>query len=129
MLPLVFLAQNPPHHLMDVRLCCLRDFLLLRMLLSFCCASGLCAFICWTLKKYKTMLTEWFVANQRYEDARLLTYLDFPSKWIWDGPNKRWKIRSLRKKKFGPPIGWIYNVHPTTNELFFLRMLLNVVQG
>jgi hypothetical protein len=80
-------------------------------------------------KKYKTMLTEWFVANQRYEDARLLTYLDFPSKWIWDGPNKRWKRRSLRKKKFGPPIGRIYNVHPTTNELFFLRMLLNVVQG
>jgi hypothetical protein len=80
-------------------------------------------------KKYKTMLTEWFVANQRYEDARLLTYLDFPSKWIWDGPNKRWKRRSLKKKKFGPPIGRIYNVHPTTNELFFLRMLLNVVQG
>jgi hypothetical protein len=27
--------------------------------------------------KYKTMLTEWFVANQRYPDARTLTYIDF----------------------------------------------------
>lgn len=31
---------------------------------------------------YKTMLTEWFVANQENEDARCLTYLDFPSGWI-----------------------------------------------
>jgi hypothetical protein len=34
-----------------------------------------------------------------------------------------------RKKRFGPLIGQIYNVHPTTNELFFLRMLLTVVPG
>jgi hypothetical protein len=77
--------------------------------------------------KYKTMLTEWFVANQRHQDARRLTYLNFPTEWIWDGTQKVWKRRSL-EKKFGP-IGRIYNVHPTTNELFFLRMLLNVVEG
>ncbi|KAM0864416.1 hypothetical protein ACQ4PT_043941 [Festuca glaucescens] len=38
--------------------------------------------------RYKTMLTEWFVANQRHVDARALTYLDFPTGWVWDASNK-----------------------------------------
>jgi hypothetical protein len=79
--------------------------------------------------KYKTMLTEWFVANQRYPDARTLTYIDFPSKWTWNGQTKKWRRRKRVKKRFGPPIGRIYNVHPTTNELFFLRLLLTIVPG
>nr|XP_051226821.1 uncharacterized protein LOC127344561 [Lolium perenne] len=74
------------------------------------------------------MLTEWFVANQRYRDAHALTYLEFPSKWVWDAKTKRWG-RRRRNTKFGPPIGRIYNVHPSTNELFYLRMLLTVVPG
>ena len=32
----------------------------------------------------KTMLTEWFVANQNYPSARNLTYCEFPSKWRWE---------------------------------------------
>jgi hypothetical protein len=32
----------------------------------------------------RTMLTEWFVANQVHESARSLTYTDFPSEWRWD---------------------------------------------
>ncbi|KAM0915483.1 hypothetical protein ACQ4PT_010818 [Festuca glaucescens] len=78
--------------------------------------------------KYKTMLTEWFVANQRYTDARELTYLQFPSKWRWDTSSKRWR-RRRRQLKFGPPIGRVYNVHPSCGELFYLRMLLTVVAG
>ncbi|KAM0914328.1 hypothetical protein ACQ4PT_011536 [Festuca glaucescens] len=31
--------------------------------------------------RYKTMLTEWFVANQNHLDARSFTYLDFPTAW------------------------------------------------
>jgi hypothetical protein len=31
----------------------------------------------------RTMLTEWFVANQRHENSRSLTYPDFPSEWRW----------------------------------------------
>lgn len=74
------------------------------------------------------MLIEWFVANQCYPEDRALTYLEFPSKWIWNGHTKRWEKRT-REFKFGPPIGRIYSVHPTTNELFFLRILLTVVPG
>jgi hypothetical protein len=32
----------------------------------------------------KTMLTEWFTTNVQNENARNLTYIDFPSKWRWD---------------------------------------------
>jgi hypothetical protein len=32
----------------------------------------------------KTMLTEWFTANQQYEKAHELTYCEFPTKWTWD---------------------------------------------
>jgi hypothetical protein len=31
-----------------------------------------------------TMLTEWFETNLRHEQARCLTYCDFPKKWTWD---------------------------------------------
>jgi hypothetical protein len=32
----------------------------------------------------RTMLTEWFSTNQRYPEARSLSYCDFHSKWIWN---------------------------------------------
>lgn len=76
----------------------------------------------------KTMLTEWFVANQQHTSARSLTYLDFPSKWSWDNKEKLW-VRRKRERKLGSKIGRIYHVHPGTGELFFLRMLLMVVAG
>jgi hypothetical protein len=40
---------------------------------------------------HKTMLTEWFVANQRYSDARTLSYCDFPSKWKWNERTSTWE--------------------------------------
>lgn len=76
----------------------------------------------------KTMLTEWFVANQRHPSARSLTYLEFPSQWIWNNSDKVW-TRRQRSKKLGSKIGHIYHVHPGTGEHFFLRVLLMVVPG
>ncbi|KAM0859110.1 hypothetical protein ACQ4PT_047400 [Festuca glaucescens] len=78
--------------------------------------------------RYNTMLTEWFTANRLYSDARQLTYLEFPSAWTWVSVRKVWAKRK-RKLKFGPKVGRIYHVHPSTGELFFLRMLLTVVRG
>ena len=77
---------------------------------------------------HKTMLSEWFVANQQHLSARTLTYLEFPSKWCWDGKENIWSTRK-RQQKFGNKIGCIYHVHPSTGELFFLRMLLMIVPG
>lgn len=39
---------------------------------------------------HKTMLTEWFVANNKYTSARSLTYCDFPTKWSWIEDQKKW---------------------------------------
>ena len=75
-------------------------------------------------KIQKTMLTEWFTANQQYENAHELTYCEFPTKWTWDQKNRKWNER-----KHGFKIGRLYYVNPTEGERFYLRMLLMVVKG
>ncbi|KAJ1264872.1 hypothetical protein BS78_08G035200 [Paspalum vaginatum] len=74
---------------------------------------------------HKTMLTEWFVANQRNESARVLTYCEFPSKWRWDGVDRSWRPRRRGDGK----IGRLYYIHPSVGERYYLRMLLLVVIG
>jgi hypothetical protein len=71
-----------------------------------------------------TMLTEWFEANLRHEQARCLTYCDFPKQWTWDASTRCWKSRSRCTK-----IGRMYSVHPTPGELYYLHMLLMIVNG
>ena len=73
---------------------------------------------------HKTMLTEWFKANGRYRSARSLTYCDFPTCWSWNAQGKKWCKRKRSKR-----IGRIYYVHPSTGELYYLRMLLMIVKG
>jgi hypothetical protein len=36
----------------------------------------------------KTKFTEWMKTNALYEEARELTYSDFPSKWVWHNKDK-----------------------------------------
>ncbi|KAK1603462.1 hypothetical protein QYE76_037774 [Lolium multiflorum] len=71
---------------------------------------------------------EWFVANENHPEARDLTYLDFPTGWVWNASQKVWTKRR-QKRKIATRIGRIYHVHPSTGELFFLRMLLLVATG
>ncbi|KAG2596891.1 hypothetical protein PVAP13_5KG209907 [Panicum virgatum] len=75
-------------------------------------------------KKQKTMLTEWFVTNKEYEEAKELTYCEFPLKWRWDETNKKWI-----KRQHGFKIGRLYYVNPAEGERFYLRMLLMIVKG
>jgi hypothetical protein len=35
-------------------------------------------------RSQKTKLTKWFEANKLYDDARKLTYCEFPQEWTWD---------------------------------------------
>ncbi|KAM3699395.1 hypothetical protein ACJW31_05G022100 [Castanea mollissima] len=72
----------------------------------------------------KTKFTEWMKANASYEEARELTYSEFPTKWVWHNRDKEWKLR-----KSGRCIGRIYYAHPANGERFYLRMLLNVIKG
>jgi stress-induced morphogen len=58
------------------------------------------------------------------EEARELTYSNFPSKWVWHKKDKEWRLR-----KSGRCIGRIYYVHPGSGEHFYIRMLLNIIKG
>ncbi|KAK9742462.1 hypothetical protein RND81_03G174700 [Saponaria officinalis] len=72
----------------------------------------------------KTTMTKWLVANKENVDARHLTYAEFPTKWVWDKETKTWKPR-----KKGRTIGRIYFAPPNSGELYYLRLLLNIVKG
>ncbi|GJR91911.1 DNA helicase [Tanacetum coccineum] len=70
--------------------------------------------------KKNTTLTEWFAYNASNQNGRHLTYLDFPSEFVWYGDSKTWSPRRNCRSS----IGRLAYVHPTSGELFFLRMLL-----
>ncbi|XP_074373675.1 uncharacterized protein LOC141714026 [Apium graveolens] len=72
----------------------------------------------------KTKFTKWLETNKNHEDARELTYSDFPTRRVWNTRDKIW----TRRKK-GISIGIIYFAHPSSGERFYMRMLLNVVKG
>ncbi|KAH9668825.1 ATP-dependent DNA helicase [Citrus sinensis] len=72
----------------------------------------------------KTKFTEWLEANKNYDDARELTYSDFPTCWVWNSKDKTWT-----RRKNGLAIGRIYFAHPSSGERFYMRMLLNFVKG
>ena len=73
----------------------------------------------------RTMLTQWFVCNELFPEARALTYPEFPSKWIWDQRDRRW---TKRKQQHGK-IGRLHYVHPSAGDRYYLRMLLLTVKG
>ena len=72
----------------------------------------------------KSKFTEWMKANELYEEAKELTYSDFPTKWVWHKRDKEWRLR-----KSGRCIGRIYYAHLASGERFYLWLLLNVVKG
>ncbi|XP_062089097.1 uncharacterized protein LOC133795659 [Humulus lupulus] len=72
----------------------------------------------------KKKFTEWLETNKNYEDARDLTYSDFPTRWVWNSKDKTWT-----RRKNGIAIGRIYFAHPSTGERFYMRMMLNFVKG
>ena len=59
-----------------------------------------------------------------FEEARSLTYCDFPIAWTWDVKSRSWHPRGRGEK-----IGRVYYVHPLSGELYYLRILLMIVKG
>nr|CAD1817250.1 unnamed protein product [Ananas comosus var. bracteatus] len=64
------------------------------------------------------------ITNATYDDARELTYIEFPTKWVWHSSDKIWT-----RRKQGNRTGRIVYIHPNAGELYFLRLLLNKVRG
>lgn len=76
------------------------------------------------IKAKKSKFTSWMEANKLYDEGKTLTYSEFPSHFVWRADEKRWKIREK-----GRSIGRVVYSHPTSGEIFYLRLLLNVVKG
>jgi hypothetical protein len=72
----------------------------------------------------ESMFTAWLDANKKYPFARNLTYSAFVGKFVYVKRKREWKPR-----KRGYTIGRLIWVPPSTGELFYLRMMLTVVQG
>ncbi|XP_076956429.1 uncharacterized protein LOC143631602 [Bidens hawaiensis] len=71
-----------------------------------------------------SMFSAWMLCNQINDEARNLTYVEFPTKFVWKLEQRKWK---RRKKGFS--IGRIHQVSPSLGEAYFLRILLNKVKG
>ncbi|GKE82321.1 hypothetical protein Tco_1552321 [Tanacetum coccineum] len=69
----------------------------------------------------KTTLTELLYYNEWNTDGRHLTYLDFPSEFVWNPNGKYW---SRRRQKHKSSIGRLTYVHPAAGDLFYQRILL-----
>ncbi|CAH9118153.1 unnamed protein product, partial [Cuscuta epithymum] len=72
----------------------------------------------------QSMFTAWMEANKKYPEARLLTYAEFPQKFVWKKKTREW---TPRKQAFA--IGRIYYVHPGSGESYYIRCLLNHIRG
>ncbi|XP_071712817.1 uncharacterized protein [Rutidosis leptorrhynchoides] len=68
---------------------------------------------------------EWMKCNQVNEYARQLTYVESPTKFVWNKDTRLWTTR----KRDTSSIGRIHHVSPSTGELFYLRILLNKVKS
>ncbi|XP_021996112.1 uncharacterized protein LOC110893307 [Helianthus annuus] len=71
-----------------------------------------------------TMFLSWMKCNERLPEARELTYVEFPSKYVFKLNTRSWDVR-----KRHPSIGRIHSVFPSAGEAYYLRILLNKVKG
>ncbi|CAN1731989.1 ATP-dependent DNA helicase pif1 [Linum perenne] len=72
----------------------------------------------------RTMLEAWMDINKQDVEARKYTYLEFPQHYVWNKKEKYWKRRKSRIS-----IGRLYCAHPSSNERYYLLVLLHIVKG
>lgn len=71
-----------------------------------------------------SMFTAWMEINKTDEEARELTYAEFPTKYVFKLEQRKW---FKRKQRFA--VGRIHYVPERIGECYYLRMLLNYVKG
>ena len=80
--------------------------------------------VCDKATSKKSKLEAWFEANRNYAIAKNFSYSEFPSKFTWHPRPGMWKER-----KRGDVICRLLEVHSSSGELLYLRMLLLRVKG
>jgi hypothetical protein len=71
-----------------------------------------------------TMFLAWMEANKIFEHGRSLTYMQFPSSFVYHVDLHEWRPRQR-----GESVGRLTFIPPSTCELYYLRLLLNVQVG
>ncbi|KAJ1690784.1 hypothetical protein LUZ63_014939 [Rhynchospora breviuscula] len=72
----------------------------------------------------QTKLTAWFHLNAMDPAARNLTYPEVTKLYTWHDDERKWQYRQQ-----GDRLARMGFVHPSTGELYYVRMLLNCVRG
>ena len=62
--------------------------------------------------------------KQTNDDAKKLSYIEFPNRWVWNNKDRIWIPR-----KNVHTIGRTFYIHPNSGELYYLRLLLNHKKG
>ncbi|AES63417.2 AT hook motif protein, putative [Medicago truncatula] len=71
-----------------------------------------------------TKFLAWMKANEKYPEARNLTYNQFPTQFVWKEKDHEWTPR-----RCGFSIGRVHFAPPGSGERFYLRTLLNYIKG
>ncbi|XP_076909945.1 uncharacterized protein LOC143567393 [Bidens hawaiensis] len=61
-----------------------------------------------------SMFSAWMLCNQINDEARNLTYVEFPTKFVWKLEQRKWE-----RRKQGFSIGRIHQVSPSLGEAYF----------
>lgn len=72
----------------------------------------------------KTIFLAWMEANAKYQEARKLTFSQFPESFVYDSDMQEWHPR-----KRGFTVGRLSYFPPEYGELYYLRLLLNIQVG
>ncbi|XP_074369738.1 uncharacterized protein LOC141711229 [Apium graveolens] len=80
--------------------------------------------VCNNANSKKSKLEAWFVANSEFPQDRNFMYSDFPTHFTWIKKTAKWKLRQI-----GDVVGRLAEVHTTTGELLYPRMLLLRCKG
>ncbi|CAN1162338.1 hypothetical protein LINPERHAP2_LOCUS24447, partial [Linum perenne] len=72
---------------------------------------------------HTSMLLEWMRMNKQHMEAQKYTFFEFPDYYVWTPKCEKWTPRQRKCC-----VGRIYNCPPSSNERFYLRMLLHIVK-
>ena len=69
----------------------------------------------------KTMFLAWFEANNTLAEGKDLTYVNFPTRFVWLNQQKMWQPR---KKSYY--VGRLSYIPVGVGELYYMRILLTM---
>lgn len=70
------------------------------------------------------MFLAWFEANLNHVEGRDLTYAEFPTRFVYDNEQRKWRLR-----KKGKSVGRLQYIPQGVGELYYMRLLLTIQRG